>query len=505
MNSVPPPLIQFSDAAIRLRDRRVVQELTWAIRPGENWAVIGPNGAGKSSLARALTGELATVAGRLNREIPAGTVVCVGFESGRGLLDREAFRAEADHFAGRIDGGAPVGSEIGAEFENPPASHSQGVPHDGIGGNAEAIQRLKMGDRLDRPVDRLSTGELRKLLILRALSQNPRLLVLDEPFDGLDAESRRELSVFLAERMDAGAQMVLVTHRAEELLPGITHVLALRGGRIAAAGPRTELPSDLQSWIAANAPDPINGRPLPKAPQPAPPPPSILVEMTDVAVRHGDTPIFSDLQWRVVPGEHWAVSGPNGAGKTTLLRLIAGDHPQAYANRIHLFGRRRGTGESIWDIRRGVGIVSGDLQLRYRRPLTVRETVLSGFFDSVGLFRRASDEQDAAAIQWLRLLDLQDYADRRFDRLSCGEQRMVLVARSAVKRPWLLILDEPCQGLDPENRARVLALADRIGREGRTTLLWASHHDEERPPCVRRRLRFTSLPEGGFTAVSEAV
>ncbi|MFP4582503.1 MAG: ATP-binding cassette domain-containing protein, partial [Desulfococcaceae bacterium] len=494
MESVPPALIQFSDAAIRLRDRRVIQELTWKIRPGENWAVIGPNGAGKSSLARALTGELATVAGRLNRGIPAGAVVCVGFESGRRLLEREVLRAEADHFAGRIDGGAPAGSEIGAEFENPPAIHSQGVPQGAIGGNGEAIQRLGMSNRLDRPVDRLSTGELRKLLILRALSQNPRLLVLDEPFDGLDAESRRELAAFLAERMAAGVQMVLATHRAEELLPGIGHVLALRNGRIAAAGPRNELPSDFQSWIAAKAPDPINGRPIPKAPTPSPPPPPVLVEMTDVAVRYGDTPIFSNLHWRVVPGQHWAVSGPNGAGKSTLLRLIAGDHPQAYANRIHLFGRRRGTGESIWDIRRRAGIVSGDLQLRYRRPLTVRETVLSGFFDSVGLFRRASAEQAAAAGEWLRLLDLQEYADRRFDRLSCGEQRMVLVARAAVKRPWLLILDEPCQGLDPDNRARVLALADRIGRDqigsdGRTTLLWVSHHDEERPPCVRHRLR----------------
>jgi molybdate transport system ATP-binding protein len=504
MNSVPP-LVEFADAAIRLRDRRVIQKLTWAIRPGENWAVIGPNGAGKSSLARALTGELAAVAGRLNRGIPAGEAVCVGFESGRRLLEREVLQAEADHFAGRIQGGTPAGREIGADPANPPANESQRSGNRGVGGNAEALRRLGMADRLDRPVDRLSTGELRKLLILRALSRNPRLLVLDEPFDGLDADSRQALGAFLEVRLAAGVQMVLVTHRAEELLPGITHVLALREGRMAAAGPRNDLPPGLQSWIAAEAPDPINGRPIPKAPNPPPPPPSVLVEMAGVAVRYGDTPIFSGLNWRVLPGEHWAVSGPNGAGKTTLLRLIAGDHPQGYANSIRLFGRRRGTGESIWDIRRRVGIVSGDLQLRYRRPLTVRETVLSGFFDSVGLFRRATVEQDATAAEWLRLLDLQDYADRRFDRLSCGEQRMVLIARSAVKRPWLLILDEPCQGLDPENRARVLALADRIGNHGGTTLLLVSHHEEERPPCVRHRLRFVPLPEGGFTAVSEAV
>jgi molybdate transport system ATP-binding protein len=485
MTAASPPLINFSDAAIRLRDRRVLRSLTWTIRPGENWAVVGPNGAGKSSLARALAGDLPVVAGRVRRHLPIPEVAGVSFESGRRLLARESRRAEADHFAGRIDGGTRVAEELGAA----PAP-SVGLGFSGLEGRA---------------IDHLSTGELRKLLILRALARNPRLLVLDEPFDGLDADARRALARFLSDRMAAGVQLVLVTHRSEELLPGISHILCLEEGAVVGAGPMADFPRETVPSLSARRTDPINGRPLPSTPEPAAPPPPVLIEMTDVAVRHGDTPVFSGLSWRVERGVHWAVSGPNGAGKTTLLRMIAGDHPQAYANRIRLFGRRRGAGETIWDIRRRVGRVSGDLQLRYRRPVTALEAVLSGFFDSVGLFRRATEAQRAAAMEWLRLLDMGGHADRPFDHLSGGEQRMVLLARAAVKRPWLLILDEPCQGLDPNHRARVLALADRIGRDGATTLLWVAHHPAETPARVRRRLRFQPADAGGCTAVTEEI
>lgn len=485
MTAAVPPLIAFSDAAIRLRDRRVVRSLTWTIRPGENWAVVGPNGAGKSSLARALAGELPVVAGRVRRHLPIPDVAGVSFESGRRLLARESLRAEADHFAGRIDGGTRVAEELGP------------APGPSVRLGFSGVER--------RAIDHLSTGELRKLLILRALARNPRLLVLDEPFDGLDADARRALSGFLTDRMAAGVQLVLVTHRSEELLPGISHILSLEEGTVVGAGPLAGFPREAHPSLSVRRTDPVNGRPLPSAPEPAAPPPSVLIEMTDVAVRYGDTPVFSGLSWRVERGVHWAVSGPNGAGKTSLLRMIAGDHPQAYANRIRLFGRRRGTGETIWDIRRRVGRVSGDLQLRYRRPVTALEAVLSGFFDSVGLFRRATEAQQAAAGEWLRLLDMGEHADRPFDHLSGGEQRMVLMARAAVKRPWLLILDEPCQGLDPNHRARVLALADRIGRDGATTLLWVTHHPAETPACVRRRLRFQPADAGGCTAVTEEI
>ena len=158
------------------------------------------------------------------------------------------------------------------------------------------------------------------------------------------------------------------------------------------------------------------------------------------------------------------ILGPNGSGKTTLLNLITADNPQAYANRIYLFGRRRGSGESIWDIKQRIGIVSSEFQIRYRKPITAFEVVLSGFFDSVGLYRHASAGQKQMAEQWMAVLGIAHKSDKIFNQLSYGEQRMVLLARAMVKMPLMLILDEPCQGLDRTNRHRILEAIDIIGR-----------------------------------------
>jgi molybdate transport system ATP-binding protein len=203
--------------------------------------------------------------------------------------------------------------------------------------------------------------------------------------------------------------------------------------------------------------------------------------------------------------------GPNGSGKSTLLALITGDNLQVYANEVSLFGKRRGAGESIWDIRRQIGLVSPELQLQYRQPVTVREAVISGFFDSIGLYKRASDEQAALADAWLACIGMADKAERSFNRLSYGEKRLVLVARAMVKSPELLILDEPCQGLDRANREMVLALMEGIGRQTDAGIIYVTHHESEMIPCIQhvlklwkdgRKSRHTSAPrtpEGNFT------
>jgi molybdate transport system ATP-binding protein len=225
--------------------------------------------------------------------------------------------------------------------------------------------------------------------------------------------------------------------------------------------------------------------------------------MRNTSVRYGDRTLFSGLDWRMEAGENWLILGPNGSGKTTLLKLIAGDHPQAYANDIRLFGRPRGSGESIWEIKQRIGLVSSEFQIRYRKPVSALEAVVSGFFDSVGLYRRAAPDQISAARGWLAALGMTDKADRRVTHLSYGEQRLILIARAMVKCPDLLILDEPCQGLDAANRDRVLALADGIGGRTGTNLIFVTHHPEEIPGCITHMLRFRKTPEGPFTATAQ--
>ena len=202
-----------------------------------------------------------------------------------------------------------------------------------------------------------------------------------------------------------------------------------------------------------------------------------------------DRRVLDHINWCVYHGENWLVSGPNGSGKSTLLRLISADHLQAYANDIFLFGRKRGTGESIWAIKQRIGLVSSEFQVRYRQSLSGYEVVLSGFFDSVGLFRLAGQDQREHARDWVARLQIEQLAAMPFDRMSSGQRRMVLIARAVVKAPELLILDEPCQGLDARNRKRVLAMVEQIGAETPTNLIVTTHHIDERPTCMTHELR----------------
>jgi molybdate transport system ATP-binding protein len=204
-------------------------------------------------------------------------------------------------------------------------------------------------------------------------------------------------------------------------------------------------------------------------------------------------------------GENWVILGPNGCGKTTLLNLVTGDHPQAYANKIYLFGRRRGSGESIWDIKSRTGIVSSEFHIRYRKPITAFEVVLSGFFDSVGLYRNASTEQKENAEHWLEVLGIADKSDRIFNQLSYGEQRMMLLARSLVKMPQILILDEPYQGLDRINRGRIIDATDVIGTRSETNIIYVTHYPDEIPSCITRMLRFDKRPGVGYTITQQSM
>jgi molybdate transport system ATP-binding protein len=210
------------------------------------------------------------------------------------------------------------------------------------------------------------------------------------------------------------------------------------------------------------------------------------VELRDVTVAYGGEPILNNLNWTVRAGERWAVLGPNGSGKTTLLSLLCGDHPQAYGNHVALFGRRRGTGESIWDVKRDVGLLSPELHLYFTEPLTAEQVAGTGFFD-VLVRRRVDDAQAATVRELFGRLGIAHLADRPFRQLSTGEQRLVLFVRALVKRPKLLILDEPFQSLDD---AAIRTARDWLDRELRPgqTLLFVTHLRDEIPRSVTRTL-----------------
>ncbi len=480
------PIVCLNQAALRIRNQRILEGTTWRIQAGEHWAVVGPNGAGKSTLVRALTGEVPVVQGTISPDNPVRLrrqAAVVSFERHRGMMDREEQSDIHRFFSGDVDRGARV-----EDFFSLPGDFSRRRP---ALPPAFRIQHL-----MHRRIRELSDGEARRFHIALALASAPRLLILDEPFEGIDFNFRGELAELINDLMDSERAVVLVAHRRQEVLPNITHMLGVRKGAVVFQG-RREDPAVQAGWealYAVNVPPPVR-LPLPIRPRPTPLS-GPLIELHNVTVTHNGRPVFQNLSWTVRDGEHWSLCGPNGSGKTTLLRLIVGDHPQAYANSVRVFGQRRDSGAGIRELRRGTGLISAELQVRYRKPVTAEEAVLSGFFDSVGLYRQASRQQQDAARNLMESFGVLHLAHRKFNHLSHGEQRMVLLARSMIKPPRLLVLDEPCQGLDSGNRRLILQAVNRIAASGVTTVLYVSHHADEIPACITHRLCLTRSEAG---------
>ena len=210
---------------------------------------------------------------------------------------------------------------------------------------------------------------------------------------------------------------------------------------------------------------------------------------------YGSKFILNNINWEVKRGEKWLVKGPNGAGKSTLLSLITGDHPQAYASEIYLFDKKRGTGESIWDIKKKIGYISPELHWHFATNITCAQAIGSGFFDTIGLYKKLNQQQHNILQQWMDFLHLSHVANKPLNSVSNGHQRLILLSRALVKNPPLLVLDEPCQGLDGRQKQEFVTLVDDLCKKFSKTLIYVSHYDDEIPQCINSCL---NLDPGGF-------
>ncbi len=347
------------------------------------------------------------------------------------------------------------------------------------------LEQLHLDSLLGKPLIQLSNGENKRLQLVIALLKKPAMLILDNPFTGLDTGGRKVLHEIIDSIIGSGIHVILITN-AQELPASITHIAVLDKGKLLYKGTREGYQQGAYSTMVNDEFDmahfkgilPATGNQFETA-----------VCMKNVTVKYGDKIIFSQLDWEVKKGERWNITGPNGAGKSTLLSLINGDNPQAYANEIYLFDRRRGTGESIWDIKSRIGYVSPELHLFFDQSNSSFEVIASGLFDTIGLFRQLSGTQREQVSSVLELFRLQPISQKPLFQLSLGQQRLVLLARALVKHPPLLILDEPCQGLDEQQAQSIKNLIDQVCRHTDTTLLYVSHYEKDVPACVNRYLR----------------
>ena len=338
---------------------------------------------------------------------------------------------------------------------------------------------------LDKHIILLSSGELRKFQLTKTLLSNPRVLIMDNPFIGLDAKTRDQLHALLCEliRMTC-LQVILVLSKTDDIPSLITHVIPVEnrmcGDKIT-----------LKAYLAGCKPVPERVLSKEKEERILALPygdgfyhTDHVVDLNKVSIRYGERTILKELDWSVKCGEKWALSGDNGSGKSTLLSLVCADNPQSYACDITLFGRKRGSGESIWEIKKHIGYVSPEMHRAYLKNLPAIDIVASGLHDSVGLYKRPRPEQMETCEWWMDIFSIADLKERSFLQLSSGEQRLVLLARAFVKDPELLILDEPLHGLDLINRRLVKDIIETFCRRRDKTMIMVTHYKDELPMCI---------------------
>lgn len=492
-SSVNNLLISFRNVSIRQYNSLVFEGLDFELERGQNWALVGKSGSGKSTLLDFIMGKASMARGEANypyfesyiaehhRDDP--------FFNRYKLMTQVSARHEFRNLSNTSDfyyqqRFNSCDSEDADTVENY-LSEIKIVQPSGFWTYQRVTERLKLLPLLDKQLIKLSNGETKRLLIASALIRNPILLLLDNPLNGLDVAARQDFNELIREISDSGISIIMATTPAE-IPEAITHVGVLDQGKMI-----SKVPSDQfnpENLILSTA-DKINRDKLKELlSQTQWPLYQTIVGMENVSIRYGDKLILDQVNWQMKQGERWMLVGHNGAGKSTLLSLINGDNPQAFANKITLFDQRKGTGESIWEIKKKIGYVSPELFQYFPTGNTCLQVIESGFDDTLGLFRVSSKSKAETSMRWMNLLRIEEYAGIMFRNVPVSVQRICMLARAMVKNPVLLILDEPCLGLDFAQQEQFKNLIDEICSISNLSLIYVSHYQNEMPESISHTL-----------------
>lgn len=447
----------------------------WKINTQQSWGIFSADGDIGSLLGDLICDEMSPNSGEI--ELNGLSVAQVSLSEQQRLLERELEKDDTD-FLDRIDQGSTVYSLILEQSQDTNLTE-------------QLVNDLDLSHLRDSGFRVLSTGETRRVMLARALATQPDLVLLDNPFTGLDIAHRAALARYL-HSLSQNVQLLITFSRESDMPEWINSIALFSAGKL-------DSTMDKSSWDN----HPIIGQiksqseqqseemmSLIRQHQHSTPFNNPIFELKNGTVEYTDKKIFTDLNWRIDKGQHWQVKGPNGCGKSTLLGLIFGDHPQCYSNDIDIFGKKRGTGETIWEIKQHIGMVSSALHLQYRVNCSALEVILSGFYDSIGLYNQPTRKEMNIANEWLDILHMSQYKKTSFKQLEYGQQRLLLIARAIVKQPTLLILDEPYQGLDFLGRRLVKNTLELIARENLSQLLYVSHYQEDRLDSIKNELEF---------------
>lgn len=438
--------------------------------PGQSWCVFGENHSGIDSFIDLLAGKLSHCQADV-LDLPKNPGI-LSFRAQQELFEKEIRNDDSD-FLNKTDPGTLV-----RDFLLNPEAH------------LDLLQTFGMSDCLDLGYRQLSSGQARKLLLLCELTVGTATLVLQNPYDGLDEQSCHELNHALMHLPERGIEVMVCVNIRSDVPAWTSHLAIIKDRRLVCAGPRDQVLPKTEALMPTgkNGRSPIHA-PFLQSSTKSMEGDEELVFLRNGFAGYGEKLLFSHLNLTIQSGDHTLISGANGCGKSTLLDIITGDNPKCYANDLRIFGKKRGSGESIWAIKKHMGIVSPTLHRDHRIPGNALQVVLSGLYDSIGLYHKATTSEIKTARQWLAWINLSAKAEVPFRRLSFAEQRQVLIARALIKRPRLLILDEPTQGLDDDNRSTLLHLLAEIATQRLSTILFVSHRRDEHRPFFRQQIR----------------
>lgn len=486
-----PILIQLADVQVHYRGAPLFEDLCFTWKQGEHWAIFGDSGKVLTGFLETLLGRTLLQKGTVNR--PFATTYSqqknkegqvYSFRDLMALISQDypiRNRAGLQNFyyqqrfnSEAINDTLTVGAYLQKNSPNIPGPW-----------NLEKVAKLlRLQPLLERSVLALSNGETRRLSLALGLLRQPKIFLMDQPLTGLDQESRDTFGDFLEECIHQGIHVLLTTN-SQEIPDQITQVARLeesgtfstwekKNYRIATSS-GFSLPWDLS----------LLNQLLPAIPRSL----GTVVDLNQISIRYGDKLVLDQLTWKVKAGERWRLAGQNGSGKSTLISLLIGENPQAYSQKFALFGKKRGSGESIWDLKRPIGFVAPELGRFFPKSQSLQKVILSGLTDTMGLYRKVSAEEESLAVSWMDFFQLKHLATRYFYELTLAEQRWALLARALIKNPQLLILDEASQGMDELQRQLFRETLQVILLHSPMTLIYVSHYDQDVPACINHQLK----------------
>ncbi|QNN40841.1 ATP-binding cassette domain-containing protein [Pedobacter roseus] len=476
--------VSIQNLNLKFQQKTVLRDLNWTINPGENWVLGGISGSGKTSLAKIIGGM---------QSAPGDVKIYFDHES---LLPAETLFVESWYQFKNLEGVANFYYQ--QRYTSQQAKETLTVHAELVGYGKEKglhfdqvepiLEALGFATFASSQLIELSSGEHKKLQLVKALWLKPQLLIIDQPYTGLDVASRRNLNILLDEVAEEGVQLILICNDTE--LPNcITSFAEIRDGQLVKVD---ALESSATEIHLREIPDFLKESPVYSSQE--------IVKMVNVNISYGEKQVLKNINWEVKAGEKWLLQGHNGSGKSTLLSLVNGDHPQSYANELYLFGNRRGSGESIWDIKQHIGLISPEFHWYFDPTATVWQSIASGFYDTVGLFQQLPYTKSTQVDELVEYFGLTENKNELLTALPLGKQRLVLLARTIIKNPELLILDEPCQGLDRQQTQHFNQLVDELCSNG-MTLIYVGHFESQLPTCIEKRI----LLEKGEVKVVETI